>query len=315
MKTLLSKVTAGLLVFGLLLMPIQAMSAPYYFWWQVVDEYGNKFPSQTVSCSVYDLASHGAKVLYLQPSLLPHLGIITSMPLLSDANSRLHFYSDSNADIRVVCYYARGGAATDLRLSVNTHNVMIDRQGRKVIRFPFVTSTGTTKTGLWIPRGAVIRDILVQSTYYGAQTLTQGEGAFGNNTNPEPHLNVGFAGNHAVSVNHSLIDRMHLSGQAEWIRPGLGLTSTPYTGGPGGMHSSTGFGVHRGFALAKAPRGAVSTWANHAGLMAAIEVPYMVTEQGGLELTYQTSNTPNVVGHVYVIFDSYHTGLSTQPIQ
>lgn len=315
MKTILSKVTAGLLVLGLMLIPIQAMSAPYYFWWQVVDEYGTRLPSQTTTCSVYDLASHGAKVMYLAPSLAPHAGIQTSMPLLSDANSRFHFYSESNADVRVVCYYARGGAATDLRISVNSHNVMIDRQGRKVVRFPFVTNATTTKTSVWIPRGSIIRDILVQSTYYGAQALTQGEGAGGSNTNPEPHLNVGFAGNHAVSLTHALVDRMHLAGQPEWIRPGLGLWFSPAVGGVGGAHYSTGFGVHRGFALASAPRGAVSAPGNHQGLMASFEIVKLVTEQGGLELTYQTSNTPNVVGHVYVIFDSYHTGLSTQPTQ
>ena len=316
--TILSKVTAGLLALGLLLAPIQGVAAPYYFWWQVVDEYGNKYPSQTVSCSVYDLASHGAKILYLQPSLAPHAGVQTSMPLLSDANSRLHFYSDSNADIRVVCYYARGGAATDLRLSVNTHNVMIDRQGRKVVRFPFSTNATVTRTGVWLPSGSIVRDILVQNTFYGSQdpqTSVSAEGI----TNTAPHLNVGFAGDHAWTY-HALIDRMHLYGQPLWVRPGNSGTGriVPKTGGVGAVYhfgASGGFGVHRGIALAASCRGAVSGPAGNTESCPYTETPAVIHQAAGLELVYQTSNAFNSSGHVYVIYESYHVGVSTQPIQ
>ena len=89
MKTM-KQIVAGLLALGLTLLPVQAV-AQTYFWWNVVDEFGRAYPSQTVSCSVYDLASHGAKELFLLPTLARHAGVLTSMPLLSDANSKLHF--------------------------------------------------------------------------------------------------------------------------------------------------------------------------------------------------------------------------------
>ena len=311
MKTFRSKIVASLLALGVVLAPVAALAQPYYFWWQAVDEFGRAFPSQTVSCSVYDLASHGSKVIYLAPSLAPHLGVQTSMPLLGDASSKFHFYSDVSSDVKVVCYYARGGAATDVRLSRTSHTVMIDRQGRKVVRFPFVTNTAQTRTGIWIPQGAIIRDILVQNVFYGSQAA----GAVEDDVNREPHLNVGFAGDHAVSVSHSLIDRMHLFGQPQWVRPGLGLRATNATGGIGQTQYSTGFGVHRGFALAIAPRGAVSGPANHQGVSAAFETPYTIHVGSGLELVYQTSSKPNTTGHVFVIYESYHTGVSTQPVQ
>jgi len=313
MKKSLRQCVAGLLVLGMVLMPVQAL-AQTYFWWQVVDEFGRPYPSQTVSCSVYDLASHGAKELFLLPTLARHVGVLTSMPLLSDADSRLHFYSATTDDIRVVCYYARGGAATDLRLSRFTHTVMIDRQGRKVVRFPIVTNTGTTATSVWLPQGALIRDIIVQNTGFSATTAL---GAYDeSNTFPAPHLNVGFRGNHAVGLTHALVDRMHLFSRPEWISPSsnTGQVFRPFTAGLGGQWQDTGFGVHYGQLLARASRGAVSGVANHQGSSSYQQVPYLVHVGGGLELSYQTSNTPGISGHVFVIFESYHTGLATTPV-
>lgn len=312
MKMNIRKIVAGLLAFGLVLVP-NAAFAQYYFWWQVVDEYGKAFPSQTISCSVYDLASHGAKIVYLQPSLAPHAGVQTAMPLLSDANSRLHFYSDSTADVRVVCYYARGGAATDLRLSHNTHNVMIDRQGRKVVRFPFVTNTTVQRTGIWLPQGALVRDILVN---VGERFVD----AFADNTQTDPHLNVGFAGDHAVTY-HALIDRMHLIGQPAFVRPGSNSGTgriIPKIGGVGAITHlgvAGGFGAHRGQALAATCRGAVSTVAGFSESCPYVETAFLVHVSGGLELAYQTSNRNGISGHVFVIYESYHVGTGTQPIQ
>ena len=307
MKTMRSKVMAGLLVLGLMFTPVQAF-AQFYFWWQVVDEQGRAYPSQTVSCSVYDLASHGAKVLYTLPSLAPHAGVQTSMPLLSDANSRFHFWSESSSDVRLVCYYARGGAATDVRVSRTSHTVMIDRQGRKVVRFPYVTNTAATRTGIWLPRGAILKDILVQNVSGSGQT-----DAPASDVNPEPHLNVGFAGDHTVSTAHSLINRMHLTRTAEWVRPGPRYRTVVVAGGSG-----TQFHViasHRGEAVADTcGRGGVSgpPQAN-AGCLFYRDRDLEIHFAGGLELVYQTSNTPGISGHVYLLFDSYHVGVGTQP--
>ena len=310
MKTM-KQIVAGLLALGLMLLPVQAV-AQTYFWWTVVDEFGRAYPSQTISCSVYDLASHGAKELFLLPTLARHAGVLTTMPLLSDDNSRLHFYSDSTADIRVVCYYARGGAATDLRLSRFTHTVMIDRQGRKVVRFPIVTNTAATNTGIWLPQGAYIRDIIVQNVAFGGQIE-----APASDVNPEPHLNVGFRGAHAVSVAHSLVDRLHLARQPEWINVGTTGSSprrgAAVTGGTGAAYHYTAFGVHLGEAMFLGSRGAVSGPSANLAFV-GVKTGYLIHVAGGLELTYQTSNTPGISGHLFILYDSLHTGVSTTPV-
>ena len=306
MKTM-KQIVAGLLALGLMLLPVQAV-AQTYFWWQVVDEFGRAYPSQTVSCSVYDLASHGAKELFLLSTLARHAGVMTTMPLLSDANSRLHFYSDSTADIRVVCYYARGGAATDVRLSRFAHTVMIDRQGRKVVRFSYVTNTAATRTGIWLPRGATVRDVIVQNVSGSGQTDPPAS-----DVNPEPHLNVGFAGEHVVSLPHSLVNRMHLTRTAEWVRPGPRYRTVTKAGGEGQWFHV--IASHRGEAIADTcGRGGVSTAPLGAGCTFYFERPLEIHFAGGLELVYQTSNTPGISGHLYLLYDSYHTGVSTTPV-
>lgn len=306
MTAKIRKLVAGLLALGLVLAPNVGFAQATYFWWQVVDEVGRPYPSQTVSCSVYDLASHGAKELFLAPSLARHVGVLTSMPLLSDANSRLHFWSESTSDIRAVCYYARGGAATDVRLSRFAHTVMIDRQGRKVVRFPFVTNSTNQATSLWLPQGAVVRDVMVQN-------LPGSQGG----DKSIMHLNVGFRGNHAGAEYHAFVNRLNLGSTDEWIRPGAHIGVSPGTGGLGRRYHVGA--SHRGAALAyfaagggiPIGEGAGGPVGWHQGFY--LEVPFVVHMAGGIELSYQTSNTPGLSGHVYVIYDSYHTGVSTTP--
>ena len=295
---MLKQLVAGLLALGMVLMPVQAL-AQSYFWWTVVDEFGRPYPSQTVSCSVYDLASHGAKELFLLPTLARHAGVLTTMPLLSDADSRLHFYTDSTADIRVVCYYARGGAATDVRLSRFTHTVMIDRQGRKVVRIPYVTNTATQNTGVWLPQGALVRDVIINNL---------GAGRGSENLTADAHLDVGFAGNHRVAIGHALVRQMELV-SGTWQR--AHFTASRGAGRTGVYIDA----IHRGNALL-ALGGVQGHRAGDSGFPGLyVEVPYLIHVAGGLEVTY-TTNSPgsSISGHFYVIYESYHTGVSTTPV-
>ena len=294
MMTHLRQCVAGLLALGMVLMPGQAL-AQSYFWWTVVDEFGRPYPSQTVSCSVYDLASHGAKELFLLPSLARHAGVLTTMPLLSDADSRLHFYTDSTSDVRVVCYYARGGAATDVRLSRFAHTVMIDRQGRKIVRIPYVTNATTTNSGVWLPQGATVRDVVVNNL---------GSGRGQSDLIADAHLDVGFAGNHRVAVGHALVRQLGLE-TGLWQRPHF----TASYGGTGGFYVNAS---HRGGALAFVIQGHRTGDSGRAGVY--IETPYLIHVAGGLEVTYTTNNTPGISGHLYILYDSYHTGVSTTPV-
>ena len=299
MKTMMRKLVASLLALGLVLLPGQAL-AQYYFWWQVVDEYGKPFPTQTISCSVYELASHGAAELFLQPSLARHAGVLTSMPLLSDATSRVHFYSATSDDKRAVCYYARGGAATDLRLSRFTHNVMIDRQGRKVVRIPYVTNATTQNTGVWLPQGALVRDVIINN-------LGLGKG-FGENT-ADAHLDVGFAGNHRVAIGHALVRQLGLDA-GTWQRAHF---TASRGAGKTGVYIDA---IHRGNALL-ALGGVQGHRAGDSGFPGFYsEVPYLIHVAGGLEVTYTTNAAGgSISGHIYILYDSLHTGVSTQPIQ
>jgi len=45
-----------------------------------------------------------------------------------------------------------------------------------------------------------------------------------------------------------------------------------------------------------------------------VKTNYLIHVAGGLELTYQTSNTTGISGHVFVLYDSMHTGVSTTPV-
>ena len=296
MTTKIRRIVAGLLALGLVLAPNAGFAQATYFWWQVVDEVGRPYPSQTVSCSVYDLASHGAKELFLLPSLARHAGVLTSMPLLSDSNSRLHFYSESTTDVRVTCFYARGGAATDVRLSRFAHTVMIDRQGRKVVRIPYVRNTSPTNTGIWLPQGAVVRDVIVNNLGTGAGVTTD--------LLADAHLDVGFGGNHTVATGHALVRQLGLN-FGDWQRPHFTATIRGARGG------YTFDGFHRGNALAFAIQGHRAGDVMFPGVY--IERSYTIHVAGGLEVTYTTNNVPGISGHIYIMYDSFHTGLSTQP--
>ena len=344
------KLIGGLLALALIAAPAVAQ-AQVYWWWQVIDQRGRPYPSQAVRCSVYDWPSishstaagiGGNKVLH-QNAQLNAAGNEpgSTMPLLSDANSRLHFWTSSTGtQIKVLCYYDRGGAATDVVLERTVHQVMIDREGRKVVRFQITGGATATRTGIWFGRGDVIRDVLVNVTsgpYGSVQPSTPDTGATGGQT---PHLNVGFAGAHTLSTlglsawginntssggstgftsppNSVLVHAMGLTSDSartqEWIRPHVQMTLA----GTAGAIASYLFvaNSHRGIALAITQTGRSCTTSMslavgcHYG--SYFEVPYTVPTD--LEVTYTTTTSPGLSGHVYIFFDQMHTGSAYGP--
>src|SRR3990167_9256898 len=209
MKSLFrSKIVAGLLALGLVLAPSLGFAQSYRYWWQVVDEMGRPYQGQTVRCSVYRIGT-GTALAYHFSSNLANVG--STMPLLSDANSMLHFWSSANTDVGVICNNVSVGQAT-ARLRHTDHSIMIDRQGRKVVRFQVVQNTTATNTNLFIPGGAVIRDVIVQQVTGVANA----------------HIEVGFRGDHLGQHSYgALVHRLAVptANDGTWVRPGATISA------------------------------------------------------------------------------------------
>lgn len=279
------KILAGLLALGLVLAPSFGFAqSAYRFWWQVVDEQGRPYAGQTARCSVYSVGT-GTALAYHFSAQLGTAG--STMPLLSDASSQFHFWTSSTSDVQVACDTLSGGQAST-RLRYSDHTIVVDRQGRRVVRFPFVTNTSLTNTNVFLPGGAVVRDVLIQ--------LTEGVA--------NSHLNVGLRYNHQVSTQATnvtqLVHVMSLQTGDLWLRPhavilyGTG-TVNPYVNQ-----------VHRGAALAIFHVIASNdvSMGGKVGHGFYFERPYLVPNEG-VELAYMTSNAA-VKGHVYVLYDKVH---------
>lgn len=246
-----------------------AQSSAYYYWWQVTDERGEPFTGQNVQCSVFRPNTHAAAVIHTSAALTSG----GNSPLFSDANGKLHFYSSSNAPVNLTCYYAGGGTAQVSRFRVSDHKIVIPRQaGLIVSRFPVnsVSANYQQDSGLVIPPGAVIRDVIVQNL------APRGLGTF--------HVSVGFLGNHAAAVANALVDAQALTSPDEWLRPHL--------------VSFTALAGHRGTQLIR----------THSGDQ-YMEQPYLVNQAGGLSVSYsaQPGTAAAVRAHVYLIWQRMHS--------
>jgi hypothetical protein len=259
---------------------------PFYFWWQVVDENGMALKSNTagvgdVSCSVYRPNQTGPAILHSNASLS---NIGRTGPLYNDSNARLHFYSSSDAPVDVNCFYLYGGSASVGKLDRFTHKIVIPRNAvDRVSRFSVQISSAATyqvDSGLALPPGALIRDIIIQN---GHATTTTAIGTY--------HISVGFLGNHVVGTSNSLAGPVPLNGAITWIRPG--------------QIGDTAAATHRGAALLLIH--------SVAGASLSFERPYLVHVMGGLNVSYTTSSSSvydQVIGHnvhVYILWQQFHS--------
>lgn len=299
MMSLKRWIAAALAVALLSVTPAAVAQSPggsYYFWWDVVDERGQAYTGQNVTCSVFAPNGPGAKTLHTTAAVTSG----NTLPLVSDANGKLHFYSTTGDPVDVVCRYAPGGQIVSInRLSRTTHRIVLDRQGRKVAYFTVHRGpglSGTQSSGISIPAGAVIYDVLVQ------------------NVNPRGvasafHLSVGFAGNHAVAANaDALVSALALTSPDEWLRPHMvcaGSAGLPIAA------CARGAGNHRGAALSFY-HAEVYAGGNSTGVSIYREVPYLVHTSTGLDVTYATavpvSGSANL--HVYILYEGLHTSVN-----
>ena len=273
---------------------VQAQTQRY--WWSVVNERGEVYPQGAVTCSVHphNIVSEGTHVFATMGS--PGSG--TTSPLISNAQGVFEFFwTSGSASFDVVCY-ARNGGSTREKMTGNTgvHQLMIARSGpNKVSRFAFhsVGNQGQTGTDVVIPQGGVVRDVIVNVTSWGRGT--------------SQHINIGFAGNHAVSTMDALASGLNLSSHGVgWIRP----HSIANLGTAGSVLA----GNHRGGALSRYHQsvcfgGVCSGVTTAGGISFYLEIPYLVHVAGGLQVTYQISGNPDTIaGHAYILWQQLHVG-------
>ena len=259
------------------------------YWWQLVNERGRPYPQGTAVCSVWRAASGNNPEfhLYTTVSLATH----GTSPLLGDNNGVFEFFSLEDTVVNVICWTKAGDRAIANRLDKFTHTLVIDRSGtRKVTRIEWHTNATTINTGVYIPSGAVIRDVIVQNVNLlpiNAQTL---------------HLEVGFRGDHVVSGNvGGVVSPMVIDGAPngpQWLFPTRHIDATVNTGLLGSSPTSN-LRPHLGTALI------LHTTPQFGGRMYQ---PYLVHLTGGLELTYRTSAAANARGHFFVIWEMFHVG-------
>jgi len=261
--------------------PIEAQQS-YRFWWQVVDEQGIPFTGKRVLCSVYDPAVGNRNAVYHTNANLSVDG--RTSPIAANDQQVHEIYRITSAPVDVVCWWSGGSRSIISRLDRFTHTILLDKQNfNRVSRFAFHSNGGLkTLTDVFIPNGAVIRDVII------------------NNTSPvagATHLNVGFAGNHAISsiqalvVAHALTATAALGG--DWIRPGYVVS------GNCSLILGCPFIVTRGVALARSHGNALGMY---------MEVPYVVAGHinGGLQVEYQAANVDGLNGHVMIYWQELH---------
>lgn len=280
MKTRTKSVIAALLAAALLAATPGVGLAQTYFWFTAEDELGRPYTGQNVQCSVFRPNQHAAVTLHSSAAL----GVLGQVPIWSDVNGRLHFYSTSQDDVDVSCWYTYGGSGFAGRLSRFDHRIFIPRQGTQIVRFA-VNSTAATyqsDSGVTLPAGALVRDVIIQ------------------NLNPKAlgtyHLAVGFLGNHAAATADALVTAQALNAGEEWLRP--------HTTGAGiGSVSGAYLANHRGLLLAT----------RHAGQ--TIERSYLITAPTGLTVSYsaQPGTSAAVRAHVFILFDRLHTAVNSLP--
>ena len=256
----------------------------YYYNWQAVDESGVPYTGQDVNCTVTNPGYHGYVTLHSNSSLDDKTG---GGLIWSDDNGKFHFYTSLAGPFDVQCYYKAGGGFTG-RLRHTDHKIVVPRQGRQIARFSISTSSATfqSDSGIIIPEGSVIEDIVIQ------------------NMNPRAlgtyHVNVGFLGNHADSTSHALAVNVPLTSGVTWVRP-----HTVKNAGNEGLN------IHRGTALAYYHSSASGTY---------FERRYMVNQAGGLQVSYSVN--PGVIGaaganfavlHVYILYQRLHSVSNSIP--
>lgn len=281
---------AGLLAWPALVASqgVKSGAGAYYYFFQAVNENEEPFTTAgAVRCSVYNRGANESGTLYLAHTTnqLSVNGAF-SLPLASNDNGIIHWYSTSNVPVNLKCFTQYGDYAYKNGFTISTHKVKIDTAGAyKISRFPYTTNAAPTSTGIIIPAGALVTDVAVE--------VVTGVGA----VPTDAHIDVGFAGNHTVAVRNALVRNMKINDRGFFLAHSQAF---------GGSTPTNAQGTHRGTAL-------THTYTTGANSVMNIDRNYMVHVSSGLEVTYNTSAAPaGIGGHVYIFWRMLHVGYNAQ---
>jgi hypothetical protein len=260
----------------------------YYYFFQVQNEYEEPFTADGfANCSIYSTLANGGNTTGLTHSAATLAqGTGVAGPLYSNTNGIIHWYSAYTDPVDVVCYTKGGDSGRKTGMTIRDHRLKIDTSGvEKVVRFPFVSNTAPTGTGIYIPAGAIVTNLAFNIVTVGA---TPG------------HINVGFGGNHGESFWNALANRVALSTSEDISTPLPGFKMLRVRGGVGTHPQSAN---HLGLLL----RHAIVDVGTSNG-SSVYNGGYMVHTTGGLEVTYNTASLAPVGGHGFVFFRMIHVG-------
>lgn len=283
----LAVVLAGLLAWPAVTASQVRTGNAYYYFFQVQNEYEEPFTADAfVNCSIYSTGSNGGNPTGLTHSAATLAqGTGVAGPLYSNTNGIIHWYSASSEPVDTVCYTKGGDSGRKTAMSIREHRLKIDTSGvEKVIRFPFVSNTAPTGTGLYIPQGAIVTNVAFNIVTVGA---TPG------------HINVGFGGNHGESFWNALANRVALSSSDDAFTPVAGFRSLTLARAAVHPQAANHLGL-----LLRHLNGVIDGGAGGSRYNGG----YMVHTTGGLEVTYNTASLAPVGGHGFVFFRMIHVG-------
>ena len=284
LKDILRRGAALLLALGLLFGPSPALAQSYYFWLQAVTEDGEPFTEEgAVRCSVYGRdATTGTSIVHTTAALTTAY----TLPLASSANGIIHWYSSLDTPVNLKCFTQYGDYAYKNNFGRTRHRLQIDTGSPyKIFRFPYVTNTAPTSTGLTIPTGGIVTRVAIER-------ITILDGA---------HLDVGFDGNHAAASWNALASRVAIDQRG-----------FQFVHQVGGTAAGTGANVadsHIGLVM----RHVMSTGVTIGAGMQILSRPFLVHTGSGLTIRYNTSAGAGIGGHVYVYWTQTHVGANRQP--
>ena len=282
MKKVLAGVLAGLLLLATVPAPVPAQNA-FYFWTQVRDELGAPIASG-VTCQVYSAGGDTPATIYSDIALTT----VKANPFTASATGECSWYASASTAVDLLVWNKRGRARHD-NFSINDHSTIINKQvPQKVVRIPFATSSTLVSTGVTIPKGAAVRDVLIEVTV----AATGAHIAIGTLPSETGGDSGGFCSGGLVRVGDTPTFGKSIESTG-WHK----CHAVLITGS--GVASAIGFVYGAFHSGAYISRGGIGGATSHAG--SYVRFPYV---GDGVAKTVSYMTTPHTVaGHFYLIFD------------
>ena len=244
-----------------------------YWWFQAVNERNQPITSG-LSCQVYTAGTTTPAVVYSDANNQT----VKANPFPGDSRGQCAWYMPTSTAVDVVAWHKNGRAFIS-SLAITEHRVVVDLQGAsKVVRIPFATNTALVDTGVQIPVGAVVNDILLEVTV-ASTTGHIAVGLIGGNT-------AGFCSGGLTLVGDTAAIGKSLESTG-WHRCHAVLATSQLS-----YNDAVAVAFHSGALIS---RGAIGTTLTHSG--SYFRFPYVANSAANVG--YRTKGT--VAGHIYLL--------------